>query len=105
MFGVKTFDAIQARLDQDRNHIVGAVQSRMRHDGEAAGLMDEFDGFECGHFGLGHPCGSVLFQETFKSLIQISDQAGLHQSPGDVWTSGRLAIGQRENRFNLERHV
>ena len=102
---MKTFNAIQARFDQNRNHVIGAVQPGMRHDGESAGLMNEFDGFERGHFGFGHPRRPVLFQETFEGFVQAAHQPGLHERPGDVRPAGRFAVGQRKNRFNLQRHV
>src|SRR5581483_10725858 len=39
MLGVKTFNAVEAGGNQVRDDVIRAVQSRMRHDGEAAGLV------------------------------------------------------------------
>ena len=44
MFRVKTFDSVQTRLDQLGNDLIASVQPRMRHDREATGLVNQFDG-------------------------------------------------------------
>ena len=103
MLGVKTFDAVQPGVHERRNDFVRAVQSGMRHDGEAAGLVNQFDALQRGHLGLGHPGGPVLFEKPLERLVQVLDQAGLHQRAGHVRPAGRLAVGQRKDRFHLER--
>ena len=49
---------------------------------------DQFDAFERGHFGFGHPRRAVLLQETLEGLVQIPNQAGLGQRAGDVRAAG-----------------
>ena len=82
MLRVKTFDAVQAGVHEVGNDVIGPVQARMRHDRQSAGLMNQLDAFERGHFGLGHPGGAAFFQETLKRLIQMFDQAGLAPARG-----------------------
>ena len=105
MFRVKTFDAIQPGGDERGNDFVRAVQARMRHHREAAGLMNQFNAFERGHLGLGHPRGPAFFQEPLERFVEVADQSVLHQRAGDVRPAGRFAIGQRENGFGLERNA
>ena len=71
MLGVKTFDAVQPGRHQIGDDFVGAVQSRMRHDGETAGLVDQFDRFERGHLGLGHPGGAAFFKKPLEGFVQV----------------------------------
>ena len=104
MFGVKTFNAVQPGLHERGNDFVGAVQTGMRHDGEAAGLMDQFHAFQRGHLGLGHPRRAVFFEKTRERLVQIFDQAGLHQRARHVRAAGRFAVGQHKDGFHFERH-
>ena len=89
MFRVKTFDAVQPGFDQSAG-MTSSVRFKpgCAMTASAAGLMDQFNGFERGHFGLGHPRRPVLFQKTLEGFVQIRDQSGLHQRAGDVRASG-----------------
>ena len=102
---MKTFDAVQSGVHETGDDFVRAVQSGMRHDREAAGLMNQFDGFERGHLGLGHPRGPVFLQKPLEGLVEAAAQSGLHQRAGDVRPARGLAIGQRKDGVGLQRDV
>src|ERR1700693_837559 len=70
MLGVKTFDAVESGIHEAGNDVVGAVQTGMGHDGEAAGLMDQFHAFRGGHLGLGHPGGAAFFEVALERLVE-----------------------------------
>ena len=105
VFRVKTFDAVQPGVHERGDDVVGAVQTGMRHHREAAGLMNQFDAFQRGHLGFGHPGRAALFEKTLEGLVERSAKPGLHQRARDVRAPGRFAVGQRENGFHLQRHV
>ena len=77
----------------------------MRHYRKAPGLMDQFDGFQRGHLGLGHPGGAVFLQEPLEGFIQRAAMSAAHQRASDMRTTGRAAIRQREDVVSLERNA
>ena len=105
MFGVETFQAVQAGAHQFRNDSVRAVQAGVRHDRESARLMDQRNRIERGDFELRHPRRPVLFQKSFKGLVEVRAKTTRHQSAAHVRTAGRAAVRDGENRVGLERNV
>ena len=84
MLGMKTFDAVQPGVHERGNDFIRAVQTGMRHHREAAGLVNQFDAFQRGHLGLGHPRRTVSFEKTRERLIGRFAKPGLYQRARDV---------------------
>src|ERR1041385_4565940 len=105
VFGMKTFQAIDPGPDEGGNDFIGAIQSRMSHHGEAARLVDQFDGLECGDLEFRDPGRPALLQEALERLIQCGAKAAHHQGATDMRAAGRTAVGDGKDGTGLQGNV
>src|SRR4051794_450792 len=74
----------------------------MRHDGDAARVMNQTDRIRSRHFEFWHPCWPVLLQESLESFVKAAAEPSLDQGSRNVRTARRPAVRQRKNSIGCQ---
>src|SRR5438132_9402819 len=77
----------------------------MRQHGDAACLVDKFNGISRRHLEFGDPGWTILLQESLKRFVQGGAMTSLDQGAGDMRATRCAAIGQSEYHVGLQGHA
>jgi hypothetical protein len=90
---MQDLQSIQAEVDQRRQSFARTDLTRVGENCEAAGAMNQSDGFADRELFLGDESGLAIAQVAIERVTEVGRPATGHKGAGDVWPPDSAAIG------------